>query len=80
MGTGWSTPLPTTPIDPPTISINVFANDSPLAGKEGTKLTSQLIKDRIYEEAQTNVVLTVLPGLLNPWSYAAAVFSILVFF
>jgi len=55
-------PLPTTPIDPPTISINVFANDSPLAGKEGTKLTSQLIKDRIYEEAQTNVALSVLPG------------------
>lgn len=55
-------PLPTTPIDPPTISINVFANDSPLAGKEGTKLTSQIIKDRIYQEAETNVALTVLPG------------------
>lgn len=55
-------PLPTTPIDPPTISINVFANDSPLAGREGTKLTSQLIKDRIFKEAETNVALTVLPG------------------
>jgi GTP-binding protein TypA/BipA len=63
---GWGTsgpqPLPTTPIDPPTISINVFPNDSPLAGKEGTKLTSQVIKDRIFEEAETNVALRVLPG------------------
>jgi GTP-binding protein TypA/BipA len=55
-------PLPTTPIDPPTISINLFANDSPLAGKDGTKLTSQVIKERIYEEAETNVALMVLPG------------------
>lgn len=54
--------LPTTPIDPPTISIFVHANDSPLAGKEGTKLTSQLIRDRIYKEAETNVALIVLPG------------------
>ncbi|PPQ74632.1 hypothetical protein CVT26_007441, partial [Gymnopilus dilepis] len=54
--------LPTTPIDPPTISIHVYANDSPLAGREGTKLTSQVIRDRIYKEAETNVALTVLPG------------------
>ncbi|KAF8817636.1 P-loop containing nucleoside triphosphate hydrolase protein [Phlegmacium glaucopus] len=47
--------LPTTPIDPPTISIHVFTNDSPLAGKEGTKLTSQVIRERIYKEAETNV-------------------------
>ncbi|KAF9047454.1 GTP-binding protein TypA [Panaeolus papilionaceus] len=63
---GWGkegpAPLPTTPIDPPTISIHVHANDSPLAGKEGTKLTSQLIRDRIYKEAETNVALNVLPG------------------
>ena len=52
----------TTPIDPPTISIHVHANDSPLAGREGTKLTSQVIRDRIYKEAETNVALTVLPG------------------
>ncbi|GLB43088.1 putative elongation factor G C-terminus [Lyophyllum shimeji] len=63
---GWSEegpkPLPSTPIDPPTISIFVHANDSPLAGQEGTKLTSQLIRDRIHKEAETNVALTVLPG------------------
>ncbi|KAJ2936338.1 hypothetical protein H1R20_g761, partial [Candolleomyces eurysporus] len=54
--------LPTTPIDPPTISVVVYPNDSPLAGQEGSKLTSQLIRDRIYKEAETNVALTVLPG------------------
>ncbi|KAF9443773.1 hypothetical protein P691DRAFT_712806 [Macrolepiota fuliginosa MF-IS2] len=55
-------PLPTTPIDPPTISIYIYPNDSPLAGKEGNKLTSQLIRERILKEAQTNVALKVLPG------------------
>ena len=40
----------------------MYANDAPLAGQEGTKLTSQLIRDRIYKEAETNVALTVLPG------------------
>ncbi|TFK37816.1 P-loop containing nucleoside triphosphate hydrolase protein [Crucibulum laeve] len=55
-------PLPTTPIDPPTISIFIHANDSPMAGKEGSKLTSQLIRERIYKEAETNVALKILPG------------------
>ncbi|KAH0580217.1 hypothetical protein H2248_001736 [Termitomyces sp. 'cryptogamus'] len=55
-------PLPSTPIDPPTISIHVQANDSPLAGTSGTKLTSQLIRERIYKEAETNVALRILPG------------------
>ena len=40
----------------------MFTNDSPLAGKEGSKLTSQMIRDRIYKEAETNVALHVLPG------------------
>lgn len=40
----------------------VYANDSPLAGLEGTKLTSQFIRERIYKEAETNVALMVLPG------------------
>ncbi|KIJ47173.1 hypothetical protein M422DRAFT_45781 [Sphaerobolus stellatus SS14] len=54
--------LPTTPIDPPTISIVVYANDSPLAAQEGSKLTSQMIRDRIHKEAETNVALNILPG------------------
>lgn len=40
----------------------IHANNSPLAGQEGTKLTSQLIRDRIYKEAETNVALQILPG------------------
>jgi len=40
----------------------VYANDSPLAGLEGSKLTSQVIRERIYKEAETNVALRVLPG------------------
>ncbi|KAF7332380.1 GTP-binding protein [Mycena kentingensis (nom. inval.)] len=55
-------PLPSTPIDPPTISVVVHANSSPLGGTEGSKLTSQLIKERIYREALTDVALSVLPG------------------
>ncbi|KAJ7763172.1 P-loop containing nucleoside triphosphate hydrolase protein [Mycena maculata] len=56
------TPLPSTPIDPPTISVVVHANSSPLGGTEGTKLTSQMIKERIHREALTDVALSVLPG------------------
>ncbi|KAK7458173.1 hypothetical protein VKT23_010081 [Stygiomarasmius scandens] len=55
-------PLPSTPISPPTISTYIYPNDSPFASREGTKLTSQLIRDRLYKEAETNVALRVLPG------------------
>lgn len=40
----------------------IYANTSPLAGLEGTKFTSQLIRERIYKEAETNVALRILPG------------------
>ncbi|KAJ7634624.1 GTP-binding protein TypA [Roridomyces roridus] len=59
---GGPQPLPSTPIDPPTISVVMHANSSPLAGTEGTKLTSQMLKERIYREALTDVALSVLPG------------------
>lgn len=59
---GGPKPLPSTPIDPPTISIVVHANSSPLAGTEGSKLTSQMVKERIYREALTDVALSILPG------------------
>ncbi|KAF7762339.1 hypothetical protein Agabi119p4_8932 [Agaricus bisporus var. burnettii] len=55
-------PLPTMPIDPPTISIMIHPNDSPFSGKEGTKLTSQLIRQRLLKEPQNNIALKVLPG------------------
>jgi len=47
--------LPATPIDPPTMSITISVNSSPLAGTEGKKLTSTQIRDRLVTEAQNNV-------------------------
>ncbi|MDA7838029.1 translational GTPase TypA [Candidatus Pelagibacter sp.] len=51
-------PIPATPIDPPTMSITVSVNSSPLAGTEGKKLTSTQIRDRLVTEAQNNVGIT----------------------
>ncbi len=48
-------PISATPIDPPTMSITITVNTSPLAGKEGKKLTSTQIRDRLLQEAQNNV-------------------------
>ncbi len=50
-----SEPIPATPIDPPTMSITISVNSSPLAGREGKKLTSTQIRDRLISEAQNNV-------------------------
>ena len=52
------TPIKSTPIDPPTMSINIMVNDSPLAGTEGKKVTSTLIRNRLMAEAETNVAIT----------------------
>ena len=51
-------PIPATPIDPPTMSITITVNSSPLAGTEGKKLTSTQIRDRLILEAQNNVGIT----------------------
>jgi GTP-binding protein len=51
-------PISATPIDPPTMSITVTVNSSPLAGTEGKKLTSTQIRDRLILEAQNNVGIT----------------------
>ena len=51
-------PIPATPIDPPTMSITISVNSSPLAGTEGKKLTSTQIRDRLISEAQNNVGIT----------------------
>jgi GTP-binding protein len=53
------TPIAATPIDPPTMAITISVNDSPLAGREGTKLTSTMIRDRLLAEAETNVAIRV---------------------
>jgi GTP-binding protein len=51
--------LPAQPIDPPTISMTVSVNDSPLAGKEGSKVQSRVIRDRLLREAESNVAIKV---------------------
>ena len=48
-------PINATPIDPPTMSITITVNSSPLAGTEGKKLTSTQIRDRLISEAENNV-------------------------
>ncbi|MBB5714514.1 translational GTPase TypA [Sphingomonas aerophila] len=47
------------PIDPPTLSMRFAVNDSPMAGREGTKVTSRMIRDRLMREAETNVAIKV---------------------
>jgi GTP-binding protein len=47
------------PIDPPTLSMRFAVNDSPFAGREGTKVTSRMIRDRLMREAETNVAIKV---------------------
>ncbi|MCI5061106.1 MAG: translational GTPase TypA [Alphaproteobacteria bacterium] len=51
-------PLQSTPIDPPTMSVTISVNDSPFAGKEGSKVTSTMIRERLLAEAETNVAIT----------------------
>jgi GTP-binding protein len=51
--------LPAQPIDPPTIAITVSVNDSPLAGREGDKVQSRVIRDRLLKEAEANVAIRV---------------------
>ena len=52
-------PLAAQPIDPPTLSMTFRVNDSPLAGAEGNKVTSRMIRDRLLREAEGNVALRV---------------------
>jgi len=53
------TALPSQPIDPPTLSMRFSVNDSPLAGREGDKVTSRMIRDRLFQEAEGNVSIKV---------------------
>jgi GTP-binding protein len=55
-------PLQSTPIDPPTMSVTLTVNDSPFAGKEGKKVTSTAIRDRLLAEAEVNVAITFSEG------------------
>ena len=53
------TPIYATPIDPPTLAMTVSVNDSPLAGREGDKVQSRVIRDRLLREAEGNVAIHV---------------------
>jgi GTP-binding protein len=52
-------PLHAQPIDPPTLSMRFAVNDSPMAGREGTKVTSRMIRDRLFREAESNVAIRI---------------------
>jgi len=52
-------PLKALPIDPPTLMMRFSVNDSPMAGREGDKLTSRMIRDRLLREAEGNISITV---------------------
>ena len=51
-------PIESTPIDPPTMSITITVNNSPYAGQDGEKVTSNLIRQRLLAEAESNVAIT----------------------
>jgi GTP-binding protein len=51
--------IPAQPIDPPTITVTFGINDSPLAGREGSKVQTRVIRDRLMKEAETNVAIHV---------------------
>lgn len=54
-----SAPLPARPIDPPTLSVTLSANDSPLAGREGDKVQSRVIRERLYRQAEGDVAIRI---------------------
>ena len=54
-------PLPVISVDEPSLSMTIGTNTSPLAGREGTKVTARLVKNRLASEMIGNVSLRVLP-------------------
>jgi GTP-binding protein len=52
-------PIAATPIDPPTLAVTMSVNDSPLAGREGSKVQSRVIRERLLREAEGNVAIHV---------------------
>ncbi len=68
---GISQPIPAQPIDPPTLSMTFRVNNGPLAGREGSKVQSRVIRDRLMREAEGNVALKISEGNSND-SYEVA--------
>ena len=56
---GVTAPIPTEPVDPPTLAIVFSINDSPMAGRDGGKVTSRVIRARLMAEAEGNVAIEV---------------------
>ena len=56
-------PIPAQPIDPPTITVTFGINDSPLAGRDGKKVQSRVIRDRLLKECESNVAIKMVDTL-----------------
>ncbi|MDZ4777529.1 MAG: translational GTPase TypA [Alphaproteobacteria bacterium] len=54
-----TTPIPATPIDPPTLAITVTINDSPLSGRDGDKVQSRVIRERLFRHAEGDVAIKI---------------------
>ncbi len=54
-----NTPIATQPVDPPTLAVTFSINDSPLAGRDGDKVTSRLLRARLLRESEGNVAIKV---------------------
>ena len=54
--------LPFVQIDPPTVMMSFSVNDGPLAGRDGDRVTSREIRERLFREARTNVSIKVIDG------------------
>ncbi|WP_299201087.1 translational GTPase TypA [uncultured Tateyamaria sp.] len=59
VATSVSEALPAQPIDPPTITVTFGINDSPMAGRDGKKVQSRVIRDRLMKEAESNVAIKI---------------------
>ncbi len=56
------TPIKARPITPPTMSMTISVNDSPLVGQDGDKLTGNMLAERLYKEAETNIAIRITPS------------------
>ncbi len=67
-----SEPIAAQPIDPPTLTMTFRINDGPLAGKEGDKVQSRVIRERLLREAEGNVALRVTPSATETDAFEVA--------
>jgi GTP-binding protein len=57
-----SAPLPTQPLDPPTLAMTFGPNDSPLGGREGKFVTGTHVLERLNKELENNVSIALAPS------------------